>query len=938
MSSSISQIARTDVGGVPVLHATQPQGSPFLAQLVFRVGISDETLPLRGITHLVEHLALPVTQTPPVEFNGVVMGPFTHFWFSGPRDATLRLFEETCAALADLPLRRLERERALLTTEAETSSPGPLGGALALRFGAVGHGLPGFAEVGLPRISRADVSRWAAERFNLGTVAIAFSGEPPAELHVPLPDGSRLEPAKPEPIRDLETPSVFSYATEGGVWATLIGERSYGMSAVLWTLRRRLEHRLRGRRSLSYGVMVDHEPLTTDELHAIVHADCLPHNQDAVAATIVATIDELSANGPTALELDEYVAERERDDANDAFLSGALFWYAGQAAYGEPFESPEDLKARTRAVTPSDASDALRNAASTLLLGIAPGGSIPGGRFKRYPTDSRHRVEGRRYRRRGLPIVGRKDNEQELIVGDEGVTLVGEDGALEEKYVKTVLFDELAGAVVFADDVIQLYGLDGHDIVIDPSIWRRSRGLLAEVEKSIPTDRLVDLRGEASGFIDEDLVAGAAAFEKEDWEGAIPLLTAGLEREPENEHAWVLLGSAHLAIHNRTAAADAARKAVELAPDDTEPRRLFAHALMELGRGDEAVEHTRKLLELEPGDLQTLSSAIFLLVQASYESEALAIAERAVELFPESSEAHFARGWAAQALGDFTSAQASLERAITIEPVSMAYNNLGWVLLQKGQLDAALARFDRALELDPNNLYSVTNRALALRLLGRHEEASRAWRSRNEARLENSLQKLETDPLDSDALWHRHQLHWNLGRDEDALSSARDAVDRLPEDPILWRSLTQFELVTGHVDLADEAAEQALALESETFDSLEFAAWYGAYAEGADARKRAAIAAEDALERRPDSTGGWATAGYGELAAGNSAEAVGWFDKAIERKPLGCCHHAGRALAHLANGDRAQAERDLSRADTLSHGRCRDALFVRALLAEKTPA
>jgi hypothetical protein len=70
------------------LHAPQPQGSPFLAQLVFRVGISDETLPFRGITHLVEHLVLPVSHTPPVEFNGVVMGRVHPFLVLG--DSFLR--------------------------------------------------------------------------------------------------------------------------------------------------------------------------------------------------------------------------------------------------------------------------------------------------------------------------------------------------------------------------------------------------------------------------------------------------------------------------------------------------------------------------------------------------------------------------------------------------------------------------------------------------------------------------------------------------------------------------------------------------------------------------------------------------------------------------------------------------------------------------------
>ena len=33
-------------------------GSPFRAVLVFRAGMADETLPTRGICHLVEHLAI----------------------------------------------------------------------------------------------------------------------------------------------------------------------------------------------------------------------------------------------------------------------------------------------------------------------------------------------------------------------------------------------------------------------------------------------------------------------------------------------------------------------------------------------------------------------------------------------------------------------------------------------------------------------------------------------------------------------------------------------------------------------------------------------------------------------------------------------------------------------------------------------------------------
>ena len=48
---------RTTIDGIPVILA--PGRDPRVtAGLAFRVGWADETLPTRGITHLVEHLAL----------------------------------------------------------------------------------------------------------------------------------------------------------------------------------------------------------------------------------------------------------------------------------------------------------------------------------------------------------------------------------------------------------------------------------------------------------------------------------------------------------------------------------------------------------------------------------------------------------------------------------------------------------------------------------------------------------------------------------------------------------------------------------------------------------------------------------------------------------------------------------------------------------------
>jgi len=122
-----------------------------------------------------------------------------------------------------------------------------------------------------------------------------------------------------------------------------------------------------------------------------------------------------------------------------------------------------------------------------------------------------------------------------------------------------------------------------------------------------------------------------------------------------------------------------------------------------------------------------LESAVFILIAATFEPEALELADRAVELFPNSVESHNARGRAAQAVGDFAEARAAMEHALELEPLSMMPYNLGTVLIQMGESRAALDQFDRALELDANNVSASENRALALRLLGRHDEAARAF-------------------------------------------------------------------------------------------------------------------------------------------------------------------------------------------------------------------
>ena len=70
MATRMPRAERTDVDGIPVFWAPAP--GAFRAALLFRVGVADETPAKRGITHIVEHLAMFGSESPAFESNGFI--------------------------------------------------------------------------------------------------------------------------------------------------------------------------------------------------------------------------------------------------------------------------------------------------------------------------------------------------------------------------------------------------------------------------------------------------------------------------------------------------------------------------------------------------------------------------------------------------------------------------------------------------------------------------------------------------------------------------------------------------------------------------------------------------------------------------------------------------------------------------------------------------
>jgi tetratricopeptide (TPR) repeat protein len=100
----------------------------------------------------------------------------------------------------------------------------------------------------------------------------------------------------------------------------------------------------------------------------------------------------------------------------------------------------------------------------------------------------------------------------------------------------------------------------------------------------------------ASG--DADYAAGKAAFEREDWSGAILNLTMVLMRRPWHDNAHAMLGHAWRKLGRYDLSFESYRAALELNPRHRGALEYLGEAYLELGRHDVARATLLRLAEV----------------------------------------------------------------------------------------------------------------------------------------------------------------------------------------------------------------------------------------------------------------------------------------------------------------------------------------------------
>ncbi len=482
--AELTEIHQTEVDGVPAFWVDGP--GPRFAGLLFRVGKIDEQLYTSGITHIVEHLALPAwAPKPGLDWNGWVGLTTTGFWASGEPADVGTFVGDVTRQLQKLPLARLETERSILRAEEASGARYASAVAAGLRFGAVGIGLLDWLELGLRSVDADAVAAWAAKRFTRGNAALWLNGPPPPELRLNLPDGPRLPPPRyAEPPEQLP---AFSRWGRGGVTLTLFAPRSFALGLAWRAAEQRALNRLRFGRGLIYGLSASSNPPNKHDAHVVFVAECTDENVDAVRAGLVEVFEEIAADGPTDEEREQWLRGFELEVTDPQAAIGIAHAYADNLIHDD-VQTLEDDFEQMRAVTAAEAAAALRVALEKALLLIPEEGAAdpppPFQEFRPAPIDLR--ISGRKFASSG--IRGRLGRTAHAVLGERGLAWQFPDGSQI-----AVAFADCVGLMTWSDGSFQLIDQNGNHLVMRPNDVRHHEELATEVRRAVPPERVIPM-------------------------------------------------------------------------------------------------------------------------------------------------------------------------------------------------------------------------------------------------------------------------------------------------------------------------------------------------------------------------------------------------------------------------------------------------------------
>lgn len=459
----------------------RPKDGPASMGLVFRVGVADEQVANRGITHLVEHLALFGVMDADAHVNGYTALATTGFVVRGRGEETVAFFAEVCRALGSLPRERFDIERRILEAEARERAGGLLDRHLRHRYGNQRWGLIDHGEHGLHRLGFAEVQAWADHHFTRENAVFWAVGQVPADLTLRLPSGA----PRPAPPVAATVTGRRGFAGDGAVVASMEVPSGPVASLAAVILGERCLQRLRMREGQVYSV---HPSLTDLDGHRALLAlavDTSPEHATAIVDGVLSELGVLSVVGPEPddVERAQRLARRSLDDP-DAH-DGAAQAAAVDTLLGVRPRTVEERAADLAGVTRRQLRDLFEQSTASLHVTVpraahlADHRYLPNGlRIAPPPGGSARTV-----------VVDQADRLDRLAVDDWGVSEYEHGAGL----ARVIPWSEVSGVLRHPNGVRVVFGSDDAAVVVVADEWRDGAAGVGTIDLLAPRHVVVDV-------------------------------------------------------------------------------------------------------------------------------------------------------------------------------------------------------------------------------------------------------------------------------------------------------------------------------------------------------------------------------------------------------------------------------------------------------------
>jgi superkiller protein 3 len=190
-------------------------------------------------------------------------------------------------------------------------------------------------------------------------------------------------------------------------------------------------------------------------------------------------------------------------------------------------------------------------------------------------------------------------------------------------------------------------------------------------------------RGNREGAIDEakkrsangaaspdvERLIGDDAVRHQDYAGAIPYLERATKGLPGNPDGWALLGRAYHATGRYDDAAEAYKKAVDLAPQNLNYRSTYGLVLGQAGQLEAGLAELQKVTS-SPGykDAAGWTNLGWVYRNMNRPRDSIAAYQKALALDPKEEQAALGLGWAYSNTKDYDKAIAAYNKAMQIDP------------------------------------------------------------------------------------------------------------------------------------------------------------------------------------------------------------------------------------------------------------------------------